>query len=97
MYTEAMFIADCSADGARDFYRVGGEQSLPTVDELVAEQAEIWARDEIGAEFGPEVQMRGLRAWAEAWVAAGHRAAEADALRAGDDDDDDDGDDGDDD
>lgn len=85
-YTESDFIADCRADGARDFYHVGDEQALPTADKLAAEQAEIWARDEIGAEFGPEVQMRGLRSWAEAWVAAGHRAAEADALRAGDDD-----------
>lgn len=83
-YTESDFIADCRADGARDFYHVGDEQALPTVDELVAEQAEIWQRDEIGAEFGQEAQARGLLAWAEAWVAACHRAAEADALRADD-------------
>ena len=83
--TEGEFLADCKATGWQDFDNAGGDD-CPTVDELVADQAGAWARNGTGAEFGPEVQMRGLRAWAKAWVAACERSQRADALRVGDND-----------
>lgn len=85
MYT-AQFIADCRKTGAQDFANVGCDGDIPTVEELIAENLDNEAILQAGADFWPEVQAQGLRAWAEAWVAA----AEADALRAGDDNGDDD-------
>jgi len=81
MDTKSDFIADCRADGARDFANAG--DSGATVDELVAERAEDWARDEIGAEFGLTAQQQGLLVWAQAWVAASGRAVTLDGAPTG--------------
>lgn len=81
--TAAEFVADCRRDGARDFGACDGD-SLPTVQELIDDQAGVWADDEVGAEYGADVQAQGLRAWAEGWHAAAVRAQLADVMRAGD-------------
>ena len=83
MYTDSDFLADCRADGARDFANAGDGDGCPTVDALVAERAEDWARDEIGAEFGLTAQQLGLLAWAQAWVAASGRAVTLDGAPTG--------------
>jgi len=79
----AQFLEDCRWDGAHDCENIMGD-TLPTVDELVSDHLDVWLRDEIGAEYGPDVQLAGLRAWAEAWHARGVRHLQAAALSAAD-------------